>query len=227
MMSTDTTFIGHITIPFSSRLEITGGPHCPLRGFRIIRGVRLVPSPDSGRSRALFCRDDMRSTVAIITFHAAVEGFRYAASFSPDNPLTIECVSARGCLQIWPSNSVDENDPPFPAALGPERESQSTKKPSRDHEGVDLVLPDVTSFNSMDHKGGDMTFRAGTGYTPDPERAAPTHGDFVFELGDNDEILRIKPDGSFLIRGELHTKNAELYAAFSEWIAAAVGRIEI
>ncbi len=83
--------------------------------------------------------------------------------------------------------------------------------------GVELNPEDASHC-----EGGDVRFRPGVGWSPDAHAAPPTHGDYIFELPDGSEILRIKPNGSFLVHGELVAEgNYELYNTFAQWMKAA------
>lgn len=70
-------------------------------------------------------------------------------------------------------------------------------------------------------KGGNVVFRVGAGAADGEEFRYPG-GDFVFELSDRTEVLRIKDDGSFVVRGDKVADDAKLFTAFREWVKAAV-----
>jgi hypothetical protein len=66
-------------------------------------------------------------------------------------------------------------------------------------------------------RGGNLTFRTGE------ERKELTGfqhpgGDFIFELSDGTEFMRIAADGAVTIRGERVAQNKDVFAAFVKWI---------
>ncbi len=67
--------------------------------------------------------------------------------------------------------------------------------------------------------GGNVTFRPGTkgpnGYD----------GAFVFYLADGSEVLKIAPDGSFLVRGEVVTNDQLVYESFRHWLAQSIATL--
>ena len=79
----------------------------------------------------------------------------------------------------------------------------------------------MSNFNPEKHKGGDVILRPGIGFSPDPIALPPVGGDFIFQLPGGKEFLRIKPDGSFLVRGDKVEGADNLYSAFREWLRHA------
>jgi len=78
--------------------------------------------------------------------------------------------------------------------------------------GVDV------EFDPEKHKVGNVTFQPGNGWSPDSKVILPVGGDFIFKLPDGTEMLRIKPDGSFLVRADKVADDKKLYTAFAEWM---------
>jgi len=77
-------------------------------------------------------------------------------------------------------------------------------------------------MSSNDERGGNVTIRPGRGYGQAPS------GDVVFFLpgqeNEDVEVLRIRHDGAFLVRGVVVETDLLVYAAFREWLSRAIVR---
>lgn len=92
-----------------------------------------------------------------------------------------------------------------------------------------MLIAEQTEVHAADNaprggKGGNVMFRPGSGVGQ--PNCLPTDGDFIFKLPDGTEFLRIKPDGSFLVRGDKVAGDAKLYAAFAEWMSRATAELD-
>ncbi len=70
-------------------------------------------------------------------------------------------------------------------------------------------------------KGGNVIFQVGAGSKPEGEKVFDPGGDFIFKLSDGTEMIRIKDDGSFLVRGDKVGQDAKLFTSFREWLEHA------
>jgi hypothetical protein len=73
--------------------------------------------------------------------------------------------------------------------------------------------------------GGDIRFRAGAGGTgTDKFPGAP--GNFIFELADGSEVMRISGDGVVTVRGEIVESNVAVFRSFLSWLRGASIELE-
>ncbi len=70
-------------------------------------------------------------------------------------------------------------------------------------------------------KGGNVIFQVGAGSKPEGEKVSDPGGDFIFQLSDGSEMIRIMDDGSFFVRGDKVGQDAKLFTAFREWLEHA------
>lgn len=66
-------------------------------------------------------------------------------------------------------------------------------------------------------RGGNLTFRVGAGRK---EQCGFQHpgGDFIFELGDGKEFMRITSEGVATVRGSVVATDKAVFDAFAEWV---------
>jgi hypothetical protein len=68
----------------------------------------------------------------------------------------------------------------------------------------------------MSGKGGDISFCPGKGAFSPVE--PPTHGSLILLLPDGTEFMKVAPDGSVTVRGNLVATDYEVYLAFRSWL---------
>jgi len=71
--------------------------------------------------------------------------------------------------------------------------------------------------------GGDVTFLTGKPGSTRKPTGGGHPGDVVFKIGGGDEaveMLRLRYDGAFLVRGKLVATDRDVYVAFRAWLAA-------
>jgi hypothetical protein len=75
----------------------------------------------------------------------------------------------------------------------------------------------------MDHAcGEDLTLRGGIGYEAGKGATPKFGGSIIFNLPDDSEKMRIKPDGTVLIDGREVTTDLAMYKALASWLSSMV-----
>jgi hypothetical protein len=96
------------------------------------------------------------------------------------------------------------------------------------HYGSSLAPVSVLSFKntpveqiSTSARGGDVIFRAGSGWDGHKANNGILGGSIRFLLADGSEMLRFDPEGAATVRGESVDSNTKVYASFLEWLEHA------
>jgi hypothetical protein len=73
------------------------------------------------------------------------------------------------------------------------------------------------SFDANKCHGGTVRFVQGHGCAPTGEK--PQHGQFIWELGNGVEFMRVDGDGMCYLRGQPVREDAQLFQSLSDWLA--------